>query len=252
MAFAVSSFYVEQGQTPKADKILEETCQQHIIRFGVEDRHTQQVVLQVVELMNGWNRQVGALAFLGRYKELAEAGGDQDTPKPRRKHQKSKVRVAAPAIDLLDVARELTTGQDPAQIEHRISLARTHVSAKNETVEVLLNAIVRSCDSDNENFEIQGLQARNELLKLYNKLRKSLEKTLVFSVAIQSAEGCIQRHKWNKKNFKGFETLEALLTLAASILRGNLTMRQDRSFKRSRRSLTMILGGTMNALPGPN
>lgn len=62
-AFALASFYAGQGRMTDANEVIEKLCRQHITKFGVHHRRTQQFIVQVVELLNGWNRPEDALAF---------------------------------------------------------------------------------------------------------------------------------------------------------------------------------------------
>lgn len=225
VAIAVANFYTEQGRFNDADKVVEDLCQHHIQKFGIEHRRTQQVILQVVELLNGCDRQIDALAFLGRTKELAEANTDDVSPKTskrsktRRQGNMSRRYAAAPSAKLFDAAKAITAGNDPEQIDYGIQIARTHVAAKDEAVEAFLKAIIDHCEHDGEALEIQNLRARSELSKLYGKLGKSNEHIIHFSIAIDTAETIIRRQKWDKERFKSFETMEALLELAASGLK---------------------------------
>ena len=70
-------------------------------------------------------------------------------------------------------------------------------------------------------FEIQGLRARSELLKLYNKLKQSVNQREAFMSAVITARTAIMRQKWDKRCFKSFEVMEAVLELAACVLKAN-------------------------------
>lgn len=226
VAFALASFYTEQSRNTDADRIIEDACQHYIARFGVEDRHTQQLVLQVVELLNGWNRQHDALAFLARSKELTETGIDvassstKKRTKTGRQGKKAQRQAAAPLNTLPDIAEDIIAGADPTQIDYGIEVARTRVAAKDEAVETFLGTIITLCGRDHATFEIQDLRARSELLKLYNKLGQSISQTGAFISAVATAEAVIARQKWDKEHFKSFEVMEAVLGLTACILNG--------------------------------
>ena len=224
VAITVANFYTEQSRFNDADKVVEDLCQHHVKKFGIEHRRTQQVILQVVELLNGCNRRVDALAFLGRTKELAEAYPDEVSPKASkrsktcRRGNTSRRHAAAPHSKLLDTAQVLTASNDPDQLDYGIQLARTHVAAKDEAVEAFLKAIIDHCEHGGEAFEIQNLRARSELLKFYSKLGQSFQHMDTFASALNRADATIRRQKWEKERFKSFETMEALLELGASVL----------------------------------
>ncbi|MCJ1381030.1 hypothetical protein MMC17_004139 [Xylographa soralifera] len=225
VAFAVASFYAEQGRDTDTDKIIENLCQQYLNRFGIEHRRSQQLILQVVELLNGWNRHDDALAFLAHSAEVAAASSDTASSantkrreKPRR-DKRSQQQARASSVSSSEAAEELLAGNDPAQIGSVIELARTRVAAKDETVEVLLNTIIEQCERDPEALETQSLRARCELLKLYTTLGQSIERTEAFMSAILAVYTILDHHKWDKKSFKSFEVMEAVLELAAHTLK---------------------------------
>ena len=236
VAIAVANFYTEQGRFSDADQVVEDLCKHHIDKFGIKHRRTQQVVLQVVELLNGCNRRIDALAFLGRSKELAEADAEEAFRKPnkrtktRRQGSVSRRHAAAPSAKLLDAAQEITAGSDPDQVEHGIQVARTHVAAKDEAVEAFLKAIIDHCEHHGESFEIQNLRARYELSKFYCKLGQDKLHDSIFSSAIGTAEAIIRRQKWETECFKSFETMEALLELVASVLEAGFDLQAAATF----------------------
>ena len=238
VAIAVANFYTEQGRSNDADKVVGDLCQHHIKKFGIEHRRTQQVILQVVELLNGCNRQIDALAFLGRSKELAEANIDEVSPKASKRsktHRRGSTfrrHAAAPSTELLDIAQNITAGNDPAQVDYGIQVARTHVAAKDEAVEAFLKAIIDHCEHDGEALEIQNLQARSELTKFYSRLGQIMENISAFSSAVDTAEAIIGRQKWEKECFKSFETMEALLELAASVLEARFDFEAAKTFQK--------------------
>ena len=221
VAIAVANFYTVQGRPNDADKVVEDLCQHHIEKFGIQHRRTQQVLLQVVELLSGCERRIDALAFLGRIKELAEDNTDDLPPekskrsKTRQRASRSRVGAAAPSVKLSDATQAIIAGTG---LDYGIQVARTHVAAKDEAVEPLLKAIIDHCEHDGEPLEIQNLRARSELLKFYIKLGQRHEHMASFWNAIHTADAIIGRQKWEKHSFKSFETMEALLELVAAFL----------------------------------
>ena len=238
VAIAVANFYTEQRRFNDADKVVEHLCQDYMKKFGIEHRRTQQVILQVVELLNGCKREMDALAFLSRTKELAEAHTDEVSPrenkrsKTDRRDKASQRRAPVSYSKLLDAAKVLTASNDPDQFDYGIQVARTHVAAKDEAVEAFLKAIIDHCDRGGETFEIQNLRARIELLKLYIKLGKHTEHINTFSSAVGTANATIGHQKWEKQRFKSFETMEALLELVASVLEADFDYEAATVFRR--------------------
>ena len=235
VAIAVANFYTEQGRFNDADKVVEELCQHYITKFGFKHRRTQQVILQVVELLNGCDRRIDALAFLSRSKELAEDDSEEGFRRPnkrsksRRQGSISRRHAATPPAEILD-AEEITAGSDPDQIEYGIQVARTHVAVKDEAVEAYLKAIIEHCDGHGEALEIQNLRARCELSNFYSKIGQVHSHNSAFSSAIGTAEAIIRRERWDKGHFKSFETMEALLELVASVLKAGFDLQAAATF----------------------
>jgi tetratricopeptide (TPR) repeat protein len=224
VAFAMATFYTEQGRSADADKVIEDVCRCHISKFGFEDRRTQQLIIHVVEVLNGWNRGIDALAFLARSKDLAETGTALATTrrtKTRRRGKTPRARNTMPDNELLEIAQDIVSTRSAARVDYGIGVARSHVAANDVAVEAFLQAIIHHCDGDLEALEIQNLKARSELLKFYNKTNRNFEQRADFLSAIDAATVSIFRAIWDKQSFKSFEILEALLELSASILKGS-------------------------------
>ncbi|RDW80899.1 hypothetical protein BP5796_05597 [Coleophoma crateriformis] len=222
VTFAMASFYAEQGRSTDADKVLDDLCRCYISKFGFDDRRTQQLILHVVEVLNGWNRGLDALTFLARSKNLAEyesGPAAKSRIKSHRRGMKSNSTKRLPDNELLDIAQDIVSTKNAARIDYGIELARTHVAANDITVEAFLQAIIHHCDVNTKDLDIQNLKARSELLKLYNKTNR-LEQRRSFLSAIEVARIIIGRNSWDKQCFKGFDVLEALLELSATILKG--------------------------------
>ena len=225
VAIAVANFYTEQGQFNDADMVVEDLCQHHIKKFGIKHRRTQQVIQQVADLLKGCNRPNDALALLSRSKELAEADAEEAFSKPYKRSKTgqqdslSRRHAATPYAKLLYAGEEITAGSDPDLVEYWIRLARRQVAAKDEAVEAFLKAIIDHCEHHGKDLEIQNLWARCELLEFYSEPRQKDSHNSIFLDAISTAEVIIRRQKWERKFFKSFETMKALLALVASVLK---------------------------------
>jgi len=223
VSFAMASFYTKQGQSTDADKVLEDVCRCHISKYGRKDRRTIQLILQIVELLNGWNRGLDALTFLTRSKDLLQSEkASSATSKRTKTRRRSKTPEARKTSnELLDIAQDIVTSKSTAVVDYGIDVARTHVAANDEAVEAFLQAIIQHCNNDLEGLEIQNLKARSELLKLYNKTNRNLEQQASFLAGVDAATVAIWGKVWDKKCFKSFEVMEALLELSASVLKGS-------------------------------
>ena len=226
VAIAVANFYTEQGQFNDADMVVEDLCQHHIEKFGIQHPFTQQVIQQAADLMNGSNRPVDALAFLSRIKDLAEPNTEEAFRKPNKRsktcQQDSITRqpTATSFAKFLDVADEITAGSDPDQVGNRIQVAPTHVGGKNEAFEAFLKAIMDHCKHHGEALEVRILRATCELSKFYSMFGQNDLHSIIISKAISTAEAIIGRQKWEKENLKKFETMKAPWELVASVLEG--------------------------------
>ncbi|KAF8849071.1 hypothetical protein BDZ45DRAFT_810268 [Acephala macrosclerotiorum] len=223
VSFAMASFYAEQDRSADADRVLEEVCRCHISKLGIEDRRTQQLILQVVEILNGWNRGTDALAFLARSKGLVESESSLNSnggKRPRRRGKTFQAKKRASENELFEIAEDIVSTKSSARVDYGIGVARTHVAANDIAVEAFLQAIIQHCSSDPVALEIQNLKARSELLKFYNKTNQDGPHRVAFLSSVDVATNVIYRERWDKQHFKSFEVMEALLEISASILRG--------------------------------
>ena len=240
VAINVAEFYTEQGQFDDADMVAEDLCQHHIRKYGIKHRRTQQVIQQVADLLNGCNRANDALAFVSRSKQLAEADAEETFRKPKKRSKSrrqgsiSPRHVATPPTKPLDNAEEITAGSDPDQVGYGTHVARTHVAANDEVLKGFLEAIADHCGHQGEVLEIQILGAACDSLKLYGNLEPKYSHNLVISSAISRAEAIICRQKWKKGDEKSVKIMEALVELAASLLKAGFGFKADATFTKIR------------------
>ena len=228
VAFALASFYAGQGRMTDANEVIQKSCRQHITKFGIHHRRTQQFIMQVMELLNGWNRPEDALAFLARSKELAETGLDGEVVSAakrrssRRTEKLSRRQASARPSELSDVAHSIITDSDPARVDHGIGLARIHVTAKDRSVEGFLKIIIGHCERNHDTLMVHNLRARSELLKFYNELGMNEQEVVAFMEGIEAVKNIFSTYKWEKKRFESLEIMEASLELAANVLKAGL------------------------------
>ena len=223
ITYEVANFYAQQDRLADAIKILDESTRVHIKQRGIEHRRSWQHVLYLVELLNAWNKPRDALAFLARAKEYVEDGRSGGTGRSRRGKERAEALTMGPPSGgnsrLLDAAHAITSDSSPAQVDIGLELARTYVQAKDGSVEPFLIAILQLCKHDTARFAIQRLRACAELVKLYVKLETIWYNLIQLEEATTAFQAVFTTYEWDKKKFKSLEVMEALLEVAAAVLR---------------------------------
>ncbi|KAF2813034.1 uncharacterized protein BDZ99DRAFT_248117 [Mytilinidion resinicola] len=233
---ALASFFTRQNRMADADEVMEKACRKHIAKLGIEHKRTQQLIMQFAELLNGCNREEDALAFLARAKESAKGNLDRGSalrrkdPRDHPRRDNSRRKSPAQESDLMSVTRQIQSDNDPAQIDHALVVARDHVTEKDQAVESLLKTIVDQCEGNPVILARRNLQARTELLKLYNNLGVSRQERAEFLRGMAALKHIIANTVWKKQRFESFEVMEASLELAASILKGGFEREAHESF----------------------
>jgi tetratricopeptide (TPR) repeat protein len=239
VAYNFAEFYAQQGRKPEADEILEALTQKHIDRWGIEHKKTQQLVLHVVELLNGWNRESDALAFVAHAWDIADSQEKKSKPQNdtvRRQKRRRGGRSNFPATGrerLQEMSEDVDTNANFNRIDHTLSVARVYVTANEPAVETFLKAIASVCARDPKNFAVQGIRTRGELLRLYLKQDKSdtiIDHGEAFVTACALLSTFWDGFSWNRKSPKSLDLLEASLELASSVLKGGFKNDAKRMF----------------------
>ena len=246
VVYALATFYAERDRMDEANKIIEDLSRAHLQRWGVENRRIQQHVLHVVELLNSWNRQSDALAFLAHAKELITADL-AETVKGKRKGCKRvkktpKRQALTPSTQMFDIAQAILNEPDSAQVDYGITVARTHVLAGEEAVESLLVAMIDHCEQNTYDLAKQRLQAWTELLKFYQKLNSVNQHLDRFDSAENAFRYVLVGYQWDKEKFTSLEVLEACLELAASFLKCGFSNRAYPMFRQAEQKATAVFG----------
>lgn len=239
VGYALAELYAENHEMQHADRIIEEMTQKHITILGYDDRRTQQHVLHCIELLNAWNRPDDALGFLSRSKELLETKSTQETPNARGKRRRRRAKGKGAeqhsqeaSTSLANISRSITDNDDPLMIDHALEVANTHVAAKDQSVEHLLLQIISCCKSDTRRFPIQYVKATSELLRLYVKLGTVHDHKEMFLSARNVFDQVEFDYDWYEERYECIEVMEALLQLAADVLRGHFDIMARYMFRK--------------------
>lgn len=234
VAYLLATLYVENGQAEDADRVLEEVIRRHIRRWGVKDRRTQQHVLNVVELLNGWDRAADALAFLSRAWEMtsecqatARAGSA-----PRTAHR----------IQLADIVPDPNRELTAAQVDAALGIMRIHVQASDSSVEGYLQGILQLCNGKLDELAVQALRAKKELLSLYLKTDKALDRAAAFEQIQDIIDVTWAQQAWAEDEFKSLEVLEASMELIGTMLKAGNTDEALRLFRRVDEKAETVFG----------
>ncbi|KAK0114782.1 hypothetical protein ONS95_014264 [Cadophora gregata] len=248
VTYALASFYAETNRVDEADKLIEKMTQKILDRFGVEGRTSQQHILHVVELLDTWNRPVDALAFLSRAKDIYAAASEHHDDstgrkaKTRKRRRRSSQASKISNTQIQEITASITNHADPAMIIHGIGVARSHVAVKDESVAALLKAIIKQCDRKALDSVVEGLEARNELLKLYTKLGTVQENKGAFLEAIHTLQFILDQVNFDAETFKSFEIMEACLKIAVCLLKGQFHSEAQSIFRKIEEKSADIFG----------
>ncbi|KAH8884179.1 hypothetical protein GQ53DRAFT_830103 [Thozetella sp. PMI_491] len=226
VAYALADLYVQAGRGAEGDKVLERQTQAHINAFGFAHRKTKQHVLQVVELLNGWNRQEDALGLLSRAREMQESiatrqSGVKVTAKEKRRQPKTTDNVVANTsrMVLSEVTASVSSDPTPARLDYGLSVARSAVLSCDEDATSLLLEIIRQCKLNLPQLTAQLLRAMAELLSQYQKLGIVDTNRNTFQEAQARVLSVCETHSWDSENFMSFQVLEAALQLVANLVK---------------------------------
>lgn len=171
IAYELANFYAEQKRVREADQVLERVSEDFIERSGFGHKKTYRHGLDMVDLLKNWNREVDALALLAHANDAYEQAENEPPHRGRTRRGKDAViRAESPATRLQNIRNDMGDAPSSSRIDHGIGAARAYVVTGEPAVEELIKNIEDICIRDPTRFAKQALQARAELLKLYNKL----------------------------------------------------------------------------------
>ena len=109
-------------------------------------------------------------------------------------------------------------------------------------VKELIKNIEDICIRDPTRFAKQALQARAELLKLYNKLNTTSKHIDTFTEARQLLDMCWDGFLWEKEKIRSLDFLEACMEVAAGLLRGGFSDSSWRMFRKIEEKAVNLFG----------
>jgi tetratricopeptide (TPR) repeat protein len=223
IAYEIANFYAEQGRIDKANEMLEEVSADFIERRGVGHKKTYQHGLNMVDFLQTWGREDDALALIAHTQDAYERATDESELEPRVTPGKRKrIRETSSSNRLQSIRNEITGNPSSSRIDHGLGTARSYVANGEPGVEDLLKSIEEVCARDRQSYAIQGVQARAELLKLYNQRDVASQHTNVYTSARQLLELSWSQFPWDKKKIRSLDLVEASLEFASGLLRSGV------------------------------
>ena len=224
VAFNLADLYADSNRMNEAIDMTEKVMEHHLTTYGCEDPKTQQIVLHIVELLNGWNRQADALGLLSLSKELLKSSSNALNPRKANSRADKKGKGAqmprknGSQSELSEAIHSVLEDMTPAGVDYGLGVARTHVVAKDRAAQGLLRAIISQCENNSE-LAIQHIKAQAELLKLYGKFGEANEHDAEFKGALVSLDKTWEAHTWKEDSIESFDLMEAGLQLVANTLK---------------------------------
>jgi tetratricopeptide (TPR) repeat protein len=250
VVFTIATFYFERDRFQDAYQMLEESCRIHLQTAGIYDRRNQQHVQNVVELLNGWNREDDALAFLARAGELAKKSRTRAnvTKNIHRRKSSAPSRRLDNAQNslLLEAARSISDDpQNPTQLSYGLSIASTYGSTRNDAVEQILQTTINQCGQNTERLTVHRLKAWAELLRLYQRTNDTIVSKQTFQNAHNAFMNVLRGYPWHertKRKFESFQVLEAALELVAPFVKDNYLVVARRMLQMCEEKVTPVFG----------
>ncbi|KAI1130526.1 hypothetical protein F5Y10DRAFT_235429 [Nemania abortiva] len=250
VCYDLANLYAETDRVTEAIRVVEKVIRDHVKILGFQSRETQQVVLQVVELLNAWNRHTEALGLLARANEILDSSSISTRARNSRFRGRRKTAArmrSEPTADsdhISDLTQSINMYSDPNNIEHALGVARSHVASGDENVERLLLATIDKCESDVGRFARQNLIARGELIKLYQKLGTVGNHPDKFNDTIEAYRRLWFSYEWDEDRFACFEFMEAVLQLAANLLKSGYLAEARDIFLEAGEKATSLFGNS--------
>ncbi|KAK3998173.1 hypothetical protein QBC44DRAFT_376039 [Cladorrhinum sp. PSN332] len=247
--YALASFYAEDNRMVEADEILEDVSQSFLAYLGPEHKSTYQHVLHTVELLNSWNRQDDGLAFLAQFRSLPRTGtgsvipvhsaGGENTSSKGKDVDRGYPESSGMSIPQLTTL--VAADGSAASLDLALGVARPHIAANDESVEILLQAIVNQSSRDPD-LVIQHFKARADLLRLYANLGKASERSEKFDEAHVVFWKFWWDLDWDREKFRSVECMEACMQLAVSMLKGNFSVWAMEIFEKVEAQAALLFG----------
>ncbi len=235
VVYALANLYAQNDRMPKADETIESLSRELVKRLRYGHKRTQQHVLHAVELMNSWHREEDAMGLLAHSKELVEQGravtqtrvlrsGRRVTTNNGRGKGKGKGSIH-PAVEsddelsIEDITHMVIRDDSPDNLEFGLTIARSHVTAKDEAVEGLLIKIIELCEISLKDRDIQHLTARAELLRLYQMCGTIDGNMGAYTKSEDVFNTIWANYDWDREKFSSLEVMEAGMQLALEMFK---------------------------------
>ena len=142
--------------------------------MGCNHEKTVTHLLYVSELLDNWSRNNDALVFLYR---VFEAWDEQDSingngyaPLSARFPQVTHTQGTSTKTVSRRPRDTFTETNDPARVNHQLSLAKSRFFSGDESAESLLIRLINQCEMHDETLSSQILQAICSLVELYRRM----------------------------------------------------------------------------------
>ncbi|KAI0535673.1 hypothetical protein GGR58DRAFT_504073 [Xylaria digitata] len=251
-SFDLANLYAETGREVEAMQVAEGVIKDHVKILGIQNRKTQQTVLQAIELLNAWNRHTEALGLLARAQEILDSLSSnarlrERNPKRGGGHKGKGVDKRRPKTSsdhLSDVIQHINERPDPANIDYGLGVARNHVASRDKNAERLLLATIGQCESHPEGLAKQHIIAWGELIKLYQKLGSAGNHANKIAKAMETYKRLWSSFVWDEDKFERFEFMEAVLQLAANLLSSEYLQEARNMFYEAIEKATTLFGNS--------
>lgn len=232
------------------DEIPEELSEENVRPWGIDDRKTTQHVMKAIELLNSWNRQSDALAFLAHSKDVLDRiQGENEETNRLGGAGSSRTRIFSdrPSFKsrngtLRAITRDILENPSKATIDHGIGLARAYTSIDEATSEVFFETAETVCARSGFDLAVQGLRARAERFNYYHNLQSTRQHLEAYNNAKNLLSGFWEGFPWDCEKIWSLDLLEASMELASALLKVGLTTDSTWMFREVEKKATKVFG----------
>ncbi|KAK6860716.1 hypothetical protein PG995_004352 [Apiospora arundinis] len=246
VAYQLADLYATTARTEAAIEVLEALLRAHVHVWGYEDNRTQANTLKTVELLEAWGRHADALGILSLSKELLQASRSHRVSVSRQGRRGkgkgvSDRQASIPSLDTAGASQADISALTPPEVDRHLATLRPRIAAKDMACKNLLSAIIRRCEG-HQGFHLQELRTHGEMVMLLQKLGQAEEKQYACYNALQSFYNAWSTFDWEKNEIETFDFLEAILQLAANLLKCGLGRDAKQVFRQVSDKATDVFG----------
>lgn len=175
VAYDLISFFVKHDRMNDADAIIQQTCEQHMERWGLDHKKTVAHILHVVDIFQSCSRTNDAITLIYQifdaYDELISSSSNSighSAPLKQRQIRPTPSLFRRPHVT--DTEHDPVPIDEPALVNYQLGLANTPAKMKDERAEPLLLGLIAQCEKHPEKLAVQALKARSSLVNLYERL----------------------------------------------------------------------------------